>query len=79
MTLPAASVALMSEGGCRACSRSIAIKTAITVSPYLYAGRVMTKLSTVPCAYDPGLIARLLGETLEAAHAYDVSYCVYYI
>ena len=30
----------------------------------------MTKLSTVPYAYEPGLIARLLGAVLEAAHAY---------
>ena len=32
----------------------------------------MTKLSTVPYAYEPGLIARLLGVALEAAHAYLV-------
>ena len=30
----------------------------------------MTKPSTVPYAYEPGLIARLLGAVLEAAHAY---------
>ena len=30
----------------------------------------MTKLSTVPYAYDPGLIARLLGLALEAVNAY---------
>ena len=29
----------------------------------------MTKLSTVPYAYEPGLIARLLGVALEAANA----------
>ena len=29
-----------------------------------------TKLSTVPYAYEPGLIARLLGAVLKAAHAY---------
>ena len=33
----------------------------------------MTKLSTVPYAYEPGLlIARLLGVVLEAAHAYGL-------
>ena len=30
------------------------------------------KLSTVPYAYESGLIARLLGVALEAANAYDV-------
>ena len=30
----------------------------------------MTSLSTIPYAYEPGLIARLLGVVLEAAHAY---------
>ena len=33
----------------------------------------MTKLSTVPYTYEPGLIARLLGVVLEAAHAYGVT------
>ena len=38
----------------------------------------MTKLSTVPYAYESGLIARLLGVALEAVNAYGViSYCVY--
>ena len=32
----------------------------------------MTNLSTVPYAYEPGVIARLLGVVLEAAHAYGV-------
>ena len=32
----------------------------------------MTNLSTVPYNYEPGLIARLLGVVLEAAHAYGV-------
>ena len=32
----------------------------------------MTNLSTVPYAYEPGLIARLFGVALEAAHAYGV-------
>jgi len=32
----------------------------------------MTKPSTVPYAHEPGLIARLLGVALEAAHAYGV-------
>ena len=38
----------------------------------------MTKLSTVPYAYEPGLIAKLLGGVIEAAHAYStaVRYCV---
>ena len=30
----------------------------------------MTKMSTVPYTYEPGMIARLLGAVLEAAHAY---------
>ena len=30
----------------------------------------MTKLSTVPYAHEPVLIARLFGAVLEAAHAY---------
>ena len=29
----------------------------------------VTNMSTVPYAYEPGLIARLLGVVLEAAHA----------
>ena len=32
----------------------------------------MTNLSTVPYTYETGLIARLLGAVLEAAHAYGV-------
>ena len=32
----------------------------------------MTKLSTVPYAYESGLIARLLGVALEAVNAYGV-------
>ena len=32
----------------------------------------MTKLITVLYAYEPGLIARLLGAVLEAAHAYSL-------
>ena len=36
----------------------------------------MTKLSTVPYAYESRLIARLLGVVLEAVNAYGVSYCV---
>ena len=32
--------------------------------------RGMTKLSTISHAYEPGLIARLLGVVLEAAHAH---------
>ena len=32
----------------------------------------MTKLSTAPYAYEPGLIARLLGVVLEAVNAYGV-------
>ena len=32
----------------------------------------MTKLSTVPYAYDPGLIARLLEVVIEAVHAGSV-------
>ena len=32
----------------------------------------MTKLSTVPYAYEPGLIARQLGVVLEAVRAYGV-------
>ena len=32
----------------------------------------MTKMSTVPYAYEPGLIARLLGVVLEAVSAYGV-------
>ena len=30
----------------------------------------VTYLNTVPYAYEPGLIARLLGVVVEAAHAY---------
>ena len=37
----------------------------------------MTKLSTVPYAYDPGLIARLLGVVLEALTLTVQGYCVY--
>ena len=33
----------------------------------------MTKVSTVLFAYEPGLIARLLGAALEAVNAYGVS------
>ena len=37
----------------------------------------MTKLSTVPYAYEPGLTDRLLGAVLEAAHAYGGKVIVY--
>ena len=43
-----------------------AFQHVLTASTVTY----MTKLSTVPYAYEPGLIARLLGAVLEAAHAY---------
>ena len=39
----------------------------------------MTKLSTVPYAYTPGLIARLLGAVLEAVSAYGVSKVIAYM
>ena len=35
-------------------------------------GHRMIKLSTVPYAHEPGLIAKLLGMVLKAAHAYGV-------
>jgi hypothetical protein len=38
----------------------------------IHARSRMTKLSTVPYAHEPGLIARLLGVALEAVNAYGV-------
>jgi hypothetical protein len=37
----------------------------------------MTKMSTVPYAYEPGLIVRLLGMALEAVNAYGVKVTAY--
>ena len=50
-----------------------AFQQVLTASTIIPLSR-MTKLSTVPYAYEPGLIARLLGAVLEAAHTYSVRY-----